>query len=192
MKLSEHLSLSEIERSDLASYHGIDNSLPPEMLPTWIRIATEIFEPLREALGVPIFVTSGYRCPALAKLAHEQRGATLNSQHNGRWHNVTDGRDYYSAALDLWHPDGCERRHAFRWFYYNQLLLPIDRLIWEFGWTGPVSIPHGQDCKKSPDWVHISTVPGIEFKTEGIYVPRREILRSYREESPTKITYIRI
>ncbi len=169
MKLSPHLDLSEIERSSLASYHGIDNSLPPEMLPTWKRIAEEIFEPLREVLGVPIFVTSGYRCPALAKVLHDQRGFSFSSQHSGLW------RGEWCAALDLWHPEAEKRKQLIECvidWKSERNYFPFDQAIYEFG------------TEEAPDWVHVSFVDGPE--------PRREVLRSYREESPIKIRYERI
>ncbi len=88
---------------------------------------------------------------------------------------MTDGRDYYSAALDLWYPEAGKRKQLIECVidWKPELnYFPFDQAIYEFG------------TEEAPDWVHVSLVDGIE--------PRREVLRSYREESPTKITYIRI
>lgn len=163
MKLSPHLDLAEIERSDLATYFGWDNRLPEQMIPTWKRMANEIFEPVREALGQPIFVTSGYRCPDLQRWLWINRGASTNSQHQGIW--LKGVRDYLCAALDLWVVEE-KRFELWQWCTgklsgYEELL-PFDQAIYEFG------------TDEVPAWVHVSYVEGIE--------PRREILRSYHNE----------
>lgn len=70
MKLSEHFTLAEFTASDTADRRGIDNTLPPELLPT-AQATAEMMERIRAHLSkqagrdIPIEVTSGYRCPAL-------------------------------------------------------------------------------------------------------------------------------
>jgi len=46
MKLSEHLSLIEVTRSDYAKRNGIDNMPNPEHTENLIELANKIFEPL--------------------------------------------------------------------------------------------------------------------------------------------------
>ena len=65
MNLSKNLTLEEFEKSDYASNHQISNFLPPQLLPDAIRLATKLFQPIRELLDVPMKITSGYRSPAL-------------------------------------------------------------------------------------------------------------------------------
>lgn len=64
MKLSEHFTLEEMIASDLAARYDIDNTPPPEIIDNLHRVAVEL-ERVRGLLGVPIIVTSGYRCEAL-------------------------------------------------------------------------------------------------------------------------------
>lgn len=72
MKLSTHFMLAEFTASDTALRLGIDNSLPPELLPMAI-LTAQMMERVRDALcyranaEVPILVSSAYRCMALNK-----------------------------------------------------------------------------------------------------------------------------
>ncbi len=65
MKISPHLNLAEITRSDTAKRHGIDNTPTAEHLENFKLLADKVFEPIREHFGVPIFISSGYRSKAL-------------------------------------------------------------------------------------------------------------------------------
>lgn len=62
MKLSEHLSLSEMIYSDTANKKGIVNYPTETQIGNLKRFALEVFEPLRAMVGVPIFISSGFRC----------------------------------------------------------------------------------------------------------------------------------
>ena len=70
MNLSPHFTLAEFVASGTAKAQGIDNSLPPDLLPA-ARTTAEMMERIRTTLGahagytVPILISSGYRCPAL-------------------------------------------------------------------------------------------------------------------------------
>lgn len=64
MKLTEHFTLDEFTRSPTASRLKIDNSVPDELMANIQLTATKL-ELVRAALGRPIIITSGYRCPAL-------------------------------------------------------------------------------------------------------------------------------
>lgn len=65
MKLSEHFSRAEFERSDRAARLGIPNTMTPEALENAKRLCRDVLEPLRAALGRPIRITSGYRSDEL-------------------------------------------------------------------------------------------------------------------------------
>lgn len=62
MQLSKSLSLETFQHSNKATELGIGNTLPPALLTDAIRLATKLFEPIRELLNTPLLVTSGYRC----------------------------------------------------------------------------------------------------------------------------------
>ena len=130
MKLSKNLSLAEVTKSTTAKRLGINNVPDDEWVIQNLRqVAINVFQPLRDAFGCPIYVSSGFRC----KLLNEAIGGSLRSQH-------IQGR-----ALDL---DAdvfgvCTNADIFRYILNN---LEFDQLIWEFG---------DQD---NPDWVHVSFV----------------------------------
>ncbi len=64
MNLTEHFTLEEFTRSSTASRLKIDNSVPKNLMPN-VQLTAIKFELVRKALGKPIIITSGYRCPAL-------------------------------------------------------------------------------------------------------------------------------
>lgn len=76
MKLTNNFTLSELFHSDTASVHGIDNALPPYLMRN-IKELAERLQLIRDALGVPITISSGYRCPELNKAV----GGSKTSQH---------------------------------------------------------------------------------------------------------------
>ena len=78
MKLSEHLSLSEVIRSESAKRNGISNMPTPEHIENFKILATKVFEPIREHFGVPIRISSGYRSKELNKCV----GGSTTSQHS--------------------------------------------------------------------------------------------------------------
>lgn len=65
MNLSQHFTLSELIVSQEAARRGIDNTPPFEIIDN-LRRTAEALEEVRALLGgVPVVVSSGYRCPAL-------------------------------------------------------------------------------------------------------------------------------
>ena len=77
MKLSQHLDLSEVIRSESAKRNGISNMPTGEHIANFIILAEKVFEPVREHFGVPIHISSGYRSAALNKCV----GGSATSQH---------------------------------------------------------------------------------------------------------------
>ena len=63
--LTPHFELQEFTESATASSHGIDNVPPFEAVENLKFLCVFTLEPLREALGMPIIITSGYRSKAL-------------------------------------------------------------------------------------------------------------------------------
>ena len=78
MKISEHLELSELTRSESAKRNGISNMPTPEHIENFKILATKVFEPIREHFGVPIRISSGYRSAELNKCI----GGSTTSQHS--------------------------------------------------------------------------------------------------------------
>ena len=73
---TKNFSQSELERSSKAEKNKIDNSIPAE----YIDNAQELLNALqviRDSLGKPIKITSGYRCEKLNRLV----GGVQNSSH---------------------------------------------------------------------------------------------------------------
>ena len=78
MKLTKNFSLEEMYRSDTARRCGIDNKPQTEEVVENLRaLCLEVLQPLRDHLGRPVTITSGYRCKELNKRV----GGVRNSQH---------------------------------------------------------------------------------------------------------------
>ena len=116
MLLSKHFSLAEFTRSQTAARRGIDNTPDPLSIERMKELCENVLEPLREAVGAPIFVSSGYRC---AKLNNAIGGAP-SSQH------------ILGQAADIQVP-GWTPRKVCDWIYEN---VDFDQVIEEYGqWT---------------------------------------------------------
>ena len=76
--LTPHFELRESTESATAMKHGIDNRPTPEVVENLRRLCTHTLEPLREKLGLPIIITSGYRTKALNDIIVH---ASRKSQH---------------------------------------------------------------------------------------------------------------
>jgi hypothetical protein len=128
MKISEHLDLAEVTRSDSAKRKGISNQPTAEHLENFKKLAENIFEPIRKHFGVPIHISSGYRSKAL----NDAIGGSLSSQH------------CTGEAIDIdmdGSANGVTNKMVFEYIKGN---LNFDQMIWEFG------------TKDAPDWVHVS------------------------------------
>ena len=80
--LSPHFSLEEFVKSSTARAHGINNTPPEEAVENLRALCQHTLEPLREALGLPIVITSGYRCKELNHLLvnHSVKSQHMNGQ----------------------------------------------------------------------------------------------------------------
>ena len=136
MKISTHLSLSEVTRSDSAKRHGIDNTPTDEHLENFKLLAEKVFEPIRAHFGVPIHISSGYRSQALNKFIK----GSLSSQH------------CKGEAIDIdmdGTSGGVTNKMVFDFIVAN---LEWDQCIHEFG------------TDANPDWVHVSYTKGKNRK----------------------------
>lgn len=127
MKLSRHLRLAEMIRSESAKRLGISNQPTEEHIENMKRLAMMVFEPIRARFDTPIYISSGYRSEKLNKAI---KGA-LTSQH------------CTGEAVDI-DMDGSSIITNADVFHYIKDNLEFDQLIWEFG------------DAKNPDWVHVS------------------------------------
>lgn len=83
MMLTEHFSLQEMLRSDLAIKYGIKNEPKTQeeavqVIANLVAICTKILEPLREYMQQPIYINSAYRSESLNKILHS---SSPSSQH---------------------------------------------------------------------------------------------------------------
>lgn len=123
----KYFTIKELTRSDTAIRKGIDNTAPKEAQENLTRLVDNVLDPLREAWGKPITVTSGFRCPELNRAV----GGSATSDHlKGRAADITAGSRAQNKELFL---------------LVQKLGLPFYQLIFEKG-----------TVKEGPDWVHVS------------------------------------
>jgi hypothetical protein len=128
MKISTHLSLSEVTRSETAKRKGISNTPTAEHLDNFKLLAEKVFEPIRLHFGVPIHISSGYR----SKELNDAIGGSQTSQHSK------------GEAIDI-DMDGSTNGVTNKMIFdFIKEKLDFDQLIWEFG------------TDSNPDWVHVS------------------------------------
>lgn len=79
MNLSKNFTLGELIRSGTASRMGLTEQFKPgsEIVDNLTELCTHVLQPLRDFLGAPIFVSSGYRCPRLNKAVGAQVTASI-------------------------------------------------------------------------------------------------------------------
>lgn len=152
MKLSKNLSLAEFTRSQTAKRRGIDNTPTDDHLEAAKKLAENIFQPIREHFGKPIFITSGYRSEALNKAI----GGSTTSQHSK------------GEAIDI-DMDGHGKPTNTEVFYYIKENLDFDQLIWEFG------------DDENPDWVHVSFKAIGEQRNQILQAKRNSARKTYYE-----------
>ena len=78
--MAKYFTLKEMTYSDTAKKYGIDNT-PPAGVIVHLNELMLFLDPLREAWGSPITVTSGYRCEYL----NRKVGGSSTSVHKRGW-----------------------------------------------------------------------------------------------------------
>lgn len=73
----KHFTLKELTKSDTAIRKGIKNIPNRQEEQNLIALIDNVLDPLREAYGKPIIVTSGFRCEELNRLV----GGSKTSHH---------------------------------------------------------------------------------------------------------------
>jgi len=136
MRISEHLSLAEVTRSETAKRKGISNTPTAEHLENFKLLAENVFEKIRAHFGCPIHISSGYR----SKELNDAIGGSQTSQHSK------------GQAIDIdmdGSGDGVSNADVYNFIKDN---IEFDQLIWEFG------------TDTNPDWVHVSYAEGKNRK----------------------------
>jgi len=138
LRLSEHFTLAEFEKSATAAALGIDNTVPSQYIPTLQQLCQEVLEPLRRFVGGPIVISSGYRCNQL----NVKVGGAYASQHTlGEAADIRLPLTDYTAWDDnKRHTDLETARKWFDWLEHN---CDFDQLIMETS--------NGKDF-----WIHVS------------------------------------
>ena len=132
-RLSKHFKLRELEKSQVALRHGIDNTVQDETIFNNLKtLCGEILEHVRNHFGQPFSPSSGYRCLEL----NRKLGSRDTSQHT------------LGQAVDIEIP-GVDNEEL---FYYIKERLDYDQIILEFY--------DGVDPKSG--WVHVSYVSPTE------------------------------
>ena len=117
-KITMHFTLDELYASETAKARGIQNKPGTEEIINLVYLAAYVLEPLREAMGEPIKIGSGFRCPQLNRAVD----GVANSQH------------MKGQAADLC-IDG-DLKKGKRWFEWIKTHLDFDQLIWEHNAKG--------------------------------------------------------
>ena len=152
MMLSKNLSIVEFSNSNTAKRKGIDNTPKDTHLEAAKQLAENIFQPIRNHFGKPIWISSGYRSKAL----NEAIGGSKTSQH------------CKGEAMDI-DMDGKGGPTNVEIFNYIKDNLPFDQLIWEFG------------TNDNPDWVHVSYKKGGPQRGQILKAKRNSAGKTYYE-----------
>jgi len=117
-QISEHFTLEELYASATAKAKGIDNTPKLADIVNLIWLTIKVLEPLRKAQGVPVRISSGYRCQRLNAAV----GGVATSQH------------MRGQAADICIDGDMEKGR--RWFEWIKTHCDFDQLIWEHSSKG--------------------------------------------------------
>lgn len=110
----KHFTLDELTHSQTAARRGLKNDPDQTALANLHALVENVLDPLREALGRPITVSSGYRSPRVNKAV----GGAASSQHT------------MGQAADILVP-GLAPADVAR--HIRAIGLPVDQCLLEFG-----------------------------------------------------------
>lgn len=115
IQFTPHFELKEFTESATARRHGIANEPPFEAVENLKALCVFTLEPLREALGLPLIITSGYRSKAVNDL--------ITHHSSTSQHMKGQAADFYVGHTDS--TDNTENSVASR----RELLINAFRLI---------------------------------------------------------------
>lgn len=138
-QISKNFHLTELTRSQTADRLGIDNTPEGVHLDNIVSLVENFLQPLREKLGKPIVVSSGYRSPAL----NAAIGGVNTSQHS-----LGHAVDFECIGVDN------------KWLAsFIKANMDFDQLILEF---------YNPDEGPNSGWVHASYVSSKENRKQVI------------------------
>ena len=115
----KYFTIPELTASPTARRLKIDNTPSAAVTERLTLLVDNVLDPLREAWGAPIIVTSGYRCAALNKAV----GGVKNSQH------------LLGEAADIRTVSDLPADNPRLFDLARSLKLPFDQLIDEYGYN---------------------------------------------------------
>ena len=105
-KLSENFDLEEFTRSDKAKELGITNEPGEKELAALRELVSRTIQPLRDKLGVPIHVNSGYRCPdpttppGAVPTSQHQKGEAADLSIDGKASDILEALENNNIPFD--------------------------------------------------------------------------------------------
>lgn len=117
-RITKSFTLEELYASTTANARKIYNVPAAQAVVNLTLLTLAVLQPLRDAMGEPIKIGSGYRCPALNAAV----GGVSNSQH------------MTGEAVDLC-IDG-DLKKGKKWFEWIKTHCKFDQLIWEHNAKG--------------------------------------------------------
>ena len=97
IQLSENFKLSEFTRSETARRRKINNDAPESVIENLRNLCQNVLQPLRDYVGEPITISSGYRC-ALVNSYVESTIPTTTSSSSKRPITSTSGSTSRAVA----------------------------------------------------------------------------------------------
>ena len=117
--MGKYFTLEELTKSSTAKRAGIKNIPNEKELKNLNNLIDNILDPLREAYGKPIIVTSGFRCEELNDLVNGVRGSQHRTGQAADIRSKVDTRKENKKLFDL----------------VIALELPFDQLIDEYDYN---------------------------------------------------------
>ena len=146
MNLTKNFTLKEMLKSQVALRWGFHEQFtPPEdVIENLRKLCTNVLQPIRDEIGSPITVTSGYRCPRV-NAAVNGRYDVINKDGSTKVVQTSQHVKGEAADIELW-VGGKEHNDRLVEVLRNMAKdgFQFDQLIKEYG---------GID---NPEWVHIS------------------------------------
>ena len=113
--MGKYFSIAELTKSETANKRKINNKPTKEVENCLNQLIDNILDPLREAYGQPIIVSSGYRCPELNKAV----GGVKTSGH------------LYGYCADLQVKGDLRKFSNFVIEWMKEHQMKWDQIIWE-------------------------------------------------------------
>ena len=158
MKLTKNFTLAEMTKTGHSKWQDENSNPPADIIENLRLLCVYVLQPLRSALGVPIQVNSGYRCPGLNKTV----GGAKTSQHQS------------GKSADIVLPG---HANVVLFEKVQELNLPFDQMIGEFNYQW---IHISYDEKRARGEVLLSVKENgktiykhSQDETKNQYIPRR-------------------